>query len=794
MNWNRIEMELSLLRRRRHAKWAAVVGVTAVTALPFVILFNRADFSPLSVFNTLIWLLPALLLGSILLPLRQTMVQMVAVLGFILSFYRLLPQVPFATTFLQPLLLLAVMSALLLTFRRYVLFSYETQQHKTEMLYAGLQANERQFRLLFEQAPIGMAIAAPDGRFLRVNQAYCDTIGYNAAELQQMNLIEITHQDDLPSNIQLIQQLLAGEIPEFLLEKRYHHKDGRTIHALLQVVLERDADGRPLHLIGQVVDITDRKKAEEERRANQQLLQGLIENSTALIFVKDLDGRYVMVNTPFEKALRLPRTEIIGHTDHDLFSPAVASKIRQNDTAVIHSGGPIQYEENPTENPESVTYLSIKFPLFDDTGRAYALAGISTDITKQKKTENLLRRQKVQLEALRQVGLEITAQLDLNALLQSIIAHSVEILNADRGALWLYQSDEDVLKMVANHNGAIPVGATVARGQDIIGAVWETGHPLVISNYREYPDHTPAFVAAMGDASIVGVPIFWGSIVQGAISIAKNRPNAFTDADAELLTLLAAQAAIALENARLHENIQRHSQELARSNQDLQDFAYAASHDLQEPLRKIQAFGDRLQARYADQLDARGLDYLQRMQQAATRMQTLIVDLLAYSRVTTQARPFMPVDLNQVLTAVLTDLDMRLEETKATIQLDPLPTIDADSTQMAQLFLNLLSNALKFTAPDRPPVIHIHSQPADRNYYTIMISDNGIGFDEKYLDRIFGVFQRLHGREEYSGTGVGLAICQKIVKRHNGHITAQSTPGAGATFIITLPAYQVSEQ
>lgn len=784
---------LYVVSRTRYTHAAAIGMVMVLTAFPFAILFSRGDFSPLQVHATLIWLLPGVLMGSILLTFRQNIMQVMAILAFIATFYWLLPTVP-TTTFTRPLLLFGVLFTFQLLFRRYIL-ALEAEQHQKEnRLYAGLEASERQFRLLFEQAPIGMAIAAPDGHFLRVNQAYSDTVGYNMAELLQMNLADITHPDDRETNIHLIQQLLAGEIPSFFLEKRYNHKTGETVYALLQVILERDADGRPIHLIGQVVDITDRKKAEEERRANQQLLQGLIENSTALIFVKDLDGRYVMVNTPFEKAIQRPRSQILGHTDHELLPHAIADKIRQNDLRVLARSAAMEFEENPSEKPGSVTYLTVKFPLFDDAGHPYALAGISTDITRQKRTENLLRRQKVQLEALRQVGLEITAQLDLNTLLQSIIAHSVEILNGDRGALWLYQPDADVLKMVANYNGALPVGATVARGQDIIGAIWETGHPLVVTNYREYPDHTPAFVAAMGDASIVGVPIFWGSIVQGAISIAKNRPNAFTDADAELLTLLAAQAAIALENARLHENSQRHSHELARSNQDLQDFAYAASHDLQEPLRKIMTFGDRLQVRYADQLDERGLDYLQRMQQAATRMQTLIVDLLAYSRVSTQARPFTPVDLNAVLTAVLADLEMRLEETNATIQLDPLPTIDADPTQMAQLFLNLLSNALKFTAPDHPPVVHIYSQPADRNHYTIVVNDNGIGFEEKYLDRIFGVFQRLHGREEYSGTGVGLAICQKIVKRHNGHITARSQPGAGATFFVTLPAHQVSEQ
>ncbi|HRQ41904.1 MAG TPA: PAS domain S-box protein [Chloroflexota bacterium] len=768
--------------------------VTAVTVLPFALLFAHADYSPLPVYSTLIWLLPAILLGNILLILRQAMMQVIAVLGLILSFYWLLPDVTFTNTFLPPLLLLSIMSILLLLFRRYLHFTQEAQQQRERLLYAGLQANERQFRLLFEQAPIGMAIATPDGRFLRINQAYCDTTGYSAAELQQMNLVDITHADDRDANVQLIQQLLDDEIPGFFLEKRYNHKSGKTIHALLQVVLERDADGRPVHLIGQIVDITDRKKAEEARRENQQLLQGLIENSTALIFVKDLDGRYVLVNTPFEKAIHLPRAEILGRTDHDLLPATVAARLRQNDAEVIHGGIPIQYEENPSENFDGATYLSIKFPLCDDAGNPYALAGMSTDITAQKETENLLRQQKVQLEALRQIGLEIAAQLDLNSLLQSIIAHSVEIVNGDKGALWLYQPDQDVLQLAAGHNGTLPVGTTIARGQDVVGAVWQSGQPMVVANYSEYLNHTPTFEQNLRNMSILGIPIFWGNTVQGAISIAKGQANFFTDADAELLTLLAAQAAIALGNARLHDNNQRHSQELARSNQDLQDFAYAASHDMQEPLRKIQTFSDRLQVRYADQLDERGLDYLQRMQQAATRMQMLIEDLLTFSRVTTQARPFAPVDLHEVLTTVLTDLEMRIEDTNATIQLDPLPTIDADATQMAQLFLNLLSNALKFVAPGRPPVIHVSSQPADRSSYTIMVSDNGIGFDEKYLDRIFGVFQRLHGRQEYSGTGVGLAICQKIVKRHGGHITAHSQPGEGATFIVTLPAHQSSEQ
>jgi PAS domain S-box-containing protein len=230
--------------------------------------------------------------------------------------------------------------------------------------------------------------------------------------------------------------------------------------------------------------------------------------------------------------------------------------------------------------------------------------------------------------------------------------------------------------------------------------------------------------------------------------------------------------------------------ELRRSNKELQDFASVASHDLQEPLRKIQAFGDRLKATQGERLNDQGRDYLERMHNAAYRMGVLINDLLAFSRVTTRAQPFATVDLSQVAREVLGDLEDRLERTQGRVELGPLPAIEADPTQMRQLIQNLLSNALKFHKPGVPPVVHLREAPleaAEADWVAIEVSDNGIGFEEKYLDRIFGIFQRLHGRGEYEGTGVGLAVCRKIVERHGGRITARSAPGAGTTFTVTLP-------
>ncbi len=255
------------------------------------------------------------------------------------------------------------------------------------------------------------------------------------------------------------------------------------------------------------------------------------------------------------------------------------------------------------------------------------------------------------------------------------------------------------------------------------------------------------------------------------------------------------------ERKKQEEELQSMLVKLEQSNRELQDFAHIASHDLQEPLRKIMAFGDRLHSRYMDKLDEQGRDYLHRMRNAAVRMQSLIQSLLMYSRVTTKARPFVPVNLSSVVQEVLSDLEVRIQETGGQVlETDELPAVSADPHQMKQLFQNLIGNALKFNKKDEPPVVKIscrlvngngngmYNYASDKKLYEITVEDNGIGFDEQYSDRIFGVFQRLHGRNEYEGSGIGLSICRKIVMRHGGNITAKSSRGHGAKFVFTLQA------
>lgn len=249
---------------------------------------------------------------------------------------------------------------------------------------------------------------------------------------------------------------------------------------------------------------------------------------------------------------------------------------------------------------------------------------------------------------------------------------------------------------------------------------------------------------------------------------------------------------------RHEERLQAYNEKLSRSNKELQEFAYVASHDLQEPLRKIEAFGDRLSKKHGDILPDDGKMFVDRMQNAAKRMRELINDLLSYSRVTTKAKPFEVVDLSQVLEGVVSDLQIRLQEVNGVINFDALPALQGDAMQMRQLFQNLISNALKFKKPDVDPIINVTAEEnlvenrdkSKTKFLRIKIADNGIGFDNQYKEQIFTIFQRLHGRLEYEGTGIGLATCRKIIERHHGMIDADGQPDVGATFIIDLPLEQ----
>ena len=249
---------------------------------------------------------------------------------------------------------------------------------------------------------------------------------------------------------------------------------------------------------------------------------------------------------------------------------------------------------------------------------------------------------------------------------------------------------------------------------------------------------------------------------------------------------------------RMHQKLEKKISELERSNQVLQDFAFIASHDLQEPLRKISTFGEMILDQNSTVLDEKNRDYLVRMQEAATRMQALLTSLLEYSRVTTKAEPFRQTNLNKSVRQALSNLSILIKETQGKVEVGHLPSLPCDQVQIVQVFQNLIGNALKFHREGKQPYVKVYALPTEKDQTNdtcrIFVEDNGIGFDNKQLNKLFMPFTRLHGRNSpYEGVGMGLSICDKIIERHGGYITANSVPGHSSIFEIRLPITQVKK-
>ena len=368
----------------------------------------------------------------------------------------------------------------------------------------------------------------------------------------------------------------------------------------------------------------------------------------------------------------------------------------------------------------------------------------------------------------------------------------------------------DRLSIAAVDMEALTVQAVYAVGGDIPG--WERGvvHEvlpggivdLLARERRGLLFRTPAEEEEAGQQPArelggdfqtrIAVPLIARSVLVGTLNIRSLQPYAYDESQLAQAERIGAQIAGTIANAFAYEKLEAAQQalelsaaELRRSNQELEQFAYVASHDLQEPLRKIASFCNLLETRYADQLDDRGNTYLHYIVDGAMRMQALVNDLLLYSRIATRGKEFAPTNMNDVLQEALANLDVAVAESDARVAYDALPTVNGDATQLVRLLQNLVGNAIKYRG-EAPPQVHV-AAAKERDDWVFSVRDNGIGIAPEYAERIFVIFQRLHTREEYGGTGIGLAVCKKIVERHGGRIWVESAEGAGATFSFSLP-------
>jgi PAS domain S-box-containing protein len=510
----------------------------------------------------------------------------------------------------------------------------------------------------------------------------------------------------------------------------------------------------------------------DELARERLLLRALIDKLPDAVYIKDTAGRKTLVNPADLINLRCQtEAEAIGKSDFDLFPKDIAEKFWADDLKVIAGHPVINREEYLFDEAGRKRWLlTSKLPLHDQGRKIVGLIGIGRDITLQKQAE----------EALRQSN-EALARTD--RLLQAMLDNIPD---------WIYFKDTE--------SRILKIGRTLARAMGLAdpeAAVGKTDF-----DFRQ-PDQAREFYEDEQKIIRSGEPLINKTerqvLANGETGWTSTTKVPLRDPEGKVIGLVGInrditqqkQAEEALRQS--DEKLQQFATRLERSNRELQDFAYVASHDLQEPLRKIVVFGERLKEKNLDKFGPESLDFLDRMQKAAGRMQTLITDLLTFSRVTTKAQPFAPVNLAEVAGGVVDDLEGRIEMVKGRVEVGPLPVIDAEPVQMRQLLQNLIGNALKFRRPEEPPVVKVDAQlisdpdKPDQQLCRLTVSDNCIGFDEKYLDRIFNVFQRLHTRNDYEGTGMGLAIVKKIALYHGGDITAKSKPGEGSTFILTIP-------
>lgn len=561
--------------------------------------------------------------------------------------------------------------------------------------------------------------------------------------------------------------------------------------------------GEVIRFSGIAQDVTEQvtsRQLLQEREAYLQLLENTV---PAMIFYLDAQERYLSYNETFMRWFGVDKTQALGKTVREFIGEVAYQAVLPHLT-IAYSGQQTQYELFAPSRMGEERWLTITYiPHKTATGRVLGLIVHATDITSNKQAELALRasvtdfRNAVELAELGNWSVDVaTSMTTLSPRLASWFGFEALMADADSFIACIAEEDQDRV--------STSLFNTLSPGSD---GRYDEVHTIVNakSGHRR-------IVHAMGRvyANAAGQPAQIKGTAQDITAQRELQLLLEQQVQERTEELAAANEELAASNEELlvsyeevtstNEQIIEANYLLSRSNENLQQFAYVASHDLQEPLRKIQSFGELLNVQYGDQL-GEGALYIQRMQVAATRMSTLIQDLLAFSRISTKQDSRQPTSLNQVVDLVLSDLDMLISETGTRIQVGTLPTLNGDAPQLGQLFQNLLSNAIKFRRSDTPSVVSIHSTriafpdlPTDviplrqASYYSrIDVIDNGIGFDQKYAYRIFQVFQRLHGKQHYAGTGIGLAICEKVVINHGGAITASSQLGQGATFSIYLP-------
>jgi PAS domain S-box-containing protein len=633
----------------------------------------------------------------------------------------------------------------------------------------------QRFNAALSHAMEGIAFLDTQGYYVRVNQAYANMVGYTPAAMVGMDWQRTVHPEDL-HNVELAygQMLDLGKVE---VAARGVRKDGSIFYKQLVMVTANDDQQQSIGHYCFMKDITAAKQAEADLIQSEQKFRAIFDSMFQFIGMLSPDGILLEGNQTSFDAVAVDLADVIGKPFWDTpwwNSPQLRDRVKAA-VATAAGGELVRFESEHSWAGKTVFIdFSLK-PVFDEAGQVVMLIPEGRDITDRKRKEDILRN----------IALGVSAKTGA-AFFEALVEYLTKALQVEYALISeLLLPSQDRVSTVAGYGN----GATLDRFEY---ALLDTPCQYTIDRQfyvcteqlqQQFPNF--ALLSEIRAQSYMGV-LLRNSAGQpfGLICVLSCQPFSETQLMTEILTIFAARAAAEIERQQSEIELQHQKQDLARSNDELQQFAYVASHDLQEPLRMITSYLELLERRYKGQLDAKADMFIAYAVDGASRMQTLINDLLNYSRVGRQARDFEAVDCEQILQHVLTDLQVTIAHNQAVITHAPLPRVHGDPSQLTQLFQNLIGNALKFRSQESPRIDLSVKYAEDK--WLFSVQDNGIGIENEYLERIFIIFQRLHSKTEYPGTGIGLAVCKKIIERHGGNLWVESQPDRGSTFYFTL--------
>jgi PAS domain S-box-containing protein len=643
-----------------------------------------------------------------------------------------------------------------------------------------------------------------DGVITSWNRSAERMYGYTAAEAVGKHITLIIPKERWAEEEEVLRRLRRGEkIDHFETERRA--KDGRKVYVSLTVSPIRNAHGEMIGASKVARDITQHKRDEEALRASEEQFRSLANSIPNLAWMAQPDGHIFWYNGRWYEYTGTNPEEMEGWGWQSVHDPAVLPTVLERWKRSIETGEPFEMTF-PLKGADGRfrSFLTRVEPIKDSEGTVVRWFGSNTDITAQQEAEEREKKARATAELLNRVGPLLAAELDSQRLTQKITDIATEVVRAEFGAFFHTIRNEAGESFLLYTLAGVPREAfssfPMPRNTHVFGPTFRGEAPVRSDDITADPryGHNPPYHGMpeghLPVRSYLAVPVKSrnGDVI-GGLFFGHSNTGIFTEESEALATGIAAQAAIALDNASLFEETKRSSEALLRSNEnlkrvneDLNQFAYSASHDLREPLRMVSIYTQFLARKLEGRLDAETEGFMEHVIRGAERLEALLRDLLAYTQAAeVSSVPFDATDANEALERALSNLAATVEECGARISVSRLPSVKVAPVHLTQLLQNLLGNALKYRS-EAVPEIRVGAERQDGTW-RFFVADNGIGIEEQYKEHIFGIFKRLHNNDEYSGTGIGLAICQRIVTRAGGRIWVESVPGRGSTFYFTLP-------